>query len=288
MHFIRLLMAGVLVATASAQPAICVVPTEDFFSTVRSAHTGVITAFSISPTLYSTLLDACRGGAHDVLILDQPSYLPKVLDNNNRAIEAINNLRGNCSARPVPDGTNSHLKLVYLDRTAYLSDTNFGSHSTIFRVDDPQIRSLLAQTLQGSPSSLHFFTTVKGDALTLEEQVLGISPGPLDVATESFGPGRVFDALSRAGEGRLLVGSSEARDLMPLLARLPERVAIRADDDNIKTAVNRKGGWCYVGSANATEAVLDQVEWGYATSGAFCQQLENRFNAVWAMAQPLR
>ena len=193
-----------------------------------------------------------------------------------------------------------------VDGTAWLDDRNWasGGAERIVRDDDPGDVAAVASAVAGGPGADAHLATTKAAAQQLEADVIArAGADPLDVESESFGNGAIYNALLHRAEAhlptRLIVAGREASDAgngterahLKHLAALG--VAVRVGtagtgDLDEKLAVTAGDAW--VGSANATYARGDygaQRDWGLVTQdAAVIDGLRNAFERNWSVARP--
>jgi len=205
-----------------------------------------------------------------------------------------------------------HIKAAVVDGVAWLDDRNWaGSGSeTVVRDSDRADVAALGAALGGIPGdagSPGALSTTKAAAQGRELEVFAAAGGSaLAVESESFGNGRIYDALLARGRAgaptRLLVAGREAAEPSAagererrLLARLEGLgVDVRTGDPHgrdfaEKLALAPAGAW--IGSANATYAhgaAGEQRDWGLVTGEiAVVDRLRAAFEANWRAACPL-
>lgn len=262
-----------------------------FRDALLHARSVNVTSYILPANLRETLIQACRQGEHVTVLLAQPSYDPEVEQDNNDAVRGLRS--AGCAARTTQSPL--HMKLAYMDGSAWLSDTNFSSEGFLVRADDPQIRSVIASTLaRGEGAHSETFATRKDWALDLESATIAQLRGPICVSTESFGRGEIAgDLASYGGPIRLVIARREFQEsrseqqLVGLLRQLPGSIDIRAGDANEKIAVGTDRAW--FGSANATAGLPTQIDWGMvSTDPAIVAVMQSRCLADWKRASPLQ
>ena len=100
------------------------------------------------------------------------------------------------------------------------------------------------------------------------------------------------DALTarraRGDRVRLIVAALEERSKgsnaeRAALARLAQAgVEVRVGTSGEKIALDGENGW--LGSANATRGLADQIDWGIITQGAMTAALREKFEQNWSAA----
>ena len=284
-------------ATPAAVGAIDLRSIDDVFERMRTAHVITLSAFSLSArSLVVERLDAAAArGARVAVALDRGFgfYVPA------NAIAATV-LRAHGVRVHVVGGTHStHIKAAVLDGETFLSDRNWAAadpaESLVIRDTVAGDRILVERAMLGLTGGNDHLWTRKADALGAEARMLRAGHDRVAcVASESFGKGTpVYDALLQIAGGnarvRLLValseyrrGDSERRAVAALIAR---GVEVRLGHADEKFAVN--GSHVWIGSANATAGLPDQVDFGIvAADAAIAKTLVDRFDAQWRRAQP--
>ncbi len=196
------------------------------------------------------------------------------------------------------------------DRVAYLDDRNWSDDGpqTILVDDEPGDVAVVRDALARRASGNEHLHTVKPDSLALERRVLDdAGDAPLDVESESFGIGPIYDALearaaARRGPTRLLVCDRELGEAQRRARRIgPPPVEIRALDrlvlDGVDVRVTTAGeklalgdALAWVGSSNATRdwgSTARQLDWGMIVSDpAIAAELRARFQRTWETSLP--
>jgi hypothetical protein len=237
-----------------------------------------------------------------------PDERRALAQNNRDAVAAVRRAGGEAALLGPRDPL--HAKLAVIDDdVAFLDDRNWSDAGpqTILRDDDPADVALVRSALARRPASNARLEMVKPRSLRQECDVIAdAASDALDVETESFGIGPVYDALvARAARGaptRLLVAARElaearARADLPdarrpnelaALDRLrAEGVDVRITDASEKLAIGPHSAW--VGSSNATRdwgSTAAQIDWGMRVPADLVEPLRARFAQLWDGAQP--
>jgi phosphatidylserine/phosphatidylglycerophosphate/cardiolipin synthase-like enzyme len=192
-----------------------------------------------------------------------------------------------------------HLKAAVVDGQAFLDDRNWPSKGddTIVTTSAPRDLKRIGDALAGEPDSADAALALhKGYALQLEADTIDAAPAgsTVDCESETFGASTVARALARRalrGERvhllvtrkKLAGNPAERRTLAELRAA---GVEIRLTDADEKVALTASGGW--VGSANATSASPEMLDWGARTCDPnVLATLRGRFEVRWDPATPL-
>ncbi|HEV3157000.1 MAG TPA: hypothetical protein VGZ00_06590 [Candidatus Baltobacteraceae bacterium] len=274
-----------------------------FREALRDAHEIELSAYLLAPSMRGLLEDAAARGAHVHVRLPapaapgQPDLSGKATANNAQVVDELR--AHGIDASLVTSAGPQHAKLAILDEVLWLDDRNFpvSGPDTVLRDDKVNDVQAARAALDGRVASTPQLTFTKHDTLTQEVHALNSSEhGPIDVESETFGPGtisRVLDARALQGDPvRLLVARREHQGPLQeqrLLAKLASdgvQIRIRAQTD--KLAVSDTDGW--IGSANATAAsgwTADQFEWGLEVGPTpLLQTLRDRFMTAWKTAKP--
>lgn len=192
-----------------------------------------------------------------------------------------------------------HLKAAFVDGAAFLDERNWPATGadTIVTTRAPRDLAQIERALDGAPEAaggglaLH-----KGRALDLEARTIDAAPPGSTVACESetFGSSKVAKALERCAlrgdrvellvTKKTLAGNpTELRALSELRAAGVEIKVTAADE---KVALTVDAGW--VGSANATSASPEMLDWGGRTRDPrMLATLRRQFDARWGGATAL-
>jgi len=271
------------------------------FTTVRevtdriaSARSVTVSAYTLSPrgTMTRALLAAAQRGARVRVVLDGHAFGAAQHANLATGLELRQaHVRVDYTLEPL------HMKAAAIDDALYLSDRNWTSRSraeVVLQDAIPQDKPIVLRAVEGTPGSNGHLWTRKGDALQAEARVLQSNAShDASMETESFGSGtKVFDALTarraRGDRVRLIVAALEERSRgsnaeRAALARLAQAgVEIRVGTSGEKIALDGENGW--LGSANATRGLADQIDWGMITQGAMTATLRQKFEENWNAA----
>lgn len=193
----------------------------------------------------------------------------------------------------------THMKAVVLDGDLYLSDRNWTMSTTeeiVVHDAVPGDRTLVERAILGEASGNDHLWTRKADALAAEAAMLEKrKANVVRVSSESFGAGTsVYNELvtrTKAGDHvELLVAKSEyrrsRREGEALESLVASGVSVRTSSANEKFAIDGDAVW--IGSANATHGVPDQVDFGIIlTDTNIAHRLAEQFDREWARATPL-
>ena len=259
-------------------------------SAVASSNNATVTAYTLTPgnAMIRALGATVAHGGHASLVVDGNPYDPDgdVRAGDEAALAQAASLHINVyrSNRPI------HLKAVLVPTGSYLSDRNWSRDAVVLLDRDSTDYAAIADAAKGSPHSvLHGndggLALIKSDALSLEAQMLSRAQ-PISVESESFSANNpVYTALYDHPSGaRLIVAQTEyrkKRSEQAVIARLIARgVDVRTSTLNEK--IGLAGDGVYIGSANATSGVEDQIEWGLVTHDpALFSTLRQRFQSEW-------
>ncbi len=251
--------------------------------TSRSAAVSAIaTSSSVEASAYvltdgnpvlGALTRAASRGARVLVVLPAAPYDPSgfVTSSNARAVSALRR----SGARVVLSTRPMHLKVVLSGNVAYLDDTNFSSGPSLLVADrNADDVGAIEAALAGQPRDTRAFETTKGDALEAEASVLRAARSWAFLSSESFGyRNPVYDAAvadaERGVHVTVLVTRREAfssryerKDLERLMRA---GAAVYVGDSDEKLAIT-DGATTWVGSANATHGLPDQLDWGLVLS----------------------
>lgn len=272
---------------------------------IAHAHTVTLAAYALWPTQDVTreLVGMASHGGTVTVVLGRDAF-GAAKEANEQTIAALQsagcveydgpqtNRAGRCRYR-FSDGA-SHIKVAVIDGVPYISDTNFSEAGLAVQDAIPGDRELLERAILGDTSENDHLATRKDLALGLEADVLRVrASSDVSIATESFGPGAIADAIaSRASAHdhvRLLVArreyerSQREQALVNELERQGVEVRLTSSDEKLAT----DGPDFYLGSANATAGVPSQADWGLvARSPVLAGVLRARFDDEWSRATP--
>ncbi|TAM87655.1 hypothetical protein EPN42_11105 [bacterium] len=284
-------------APVSGAQTIAVVSPQTVAAAIEGARQVLVSAYVLEPSsvVVEALERAGDDGSRAQVLLPGDPYDPSgFVGKTNAAVTAelhrhrINVFR---SARAL------HLKAVVIAGAVYLDDTNFGDgpNQTIVADHDPADAHQVGAALTGAPTSSAHLQTTKAAALQAEAALLLQARGPVAVESESFGwRNPVYDALldrvRRGASVQLIVAQREVeasryeRKDLERLASVGVQVRISFSDE--KMAIAGRSAW--VGSANATRGVPEQLDWGLTTTDpSLSASLAARFARTWAQARPL-
>ena len=288
--------ASLAVANATdanaSDAGISLVSTDALTRAIRDARTVDLAAYTLTPGMATTraLIDAADRGAKVSVQLDGFAF--GEAERWNR--ETLPLLRSHGISAKVTQ-QELHLKAAIVDGVPYLSDRNFARGGITVRDDIPEDRPVIVGAMHGAFEENDHLWMTKASAVVHEARVLSTrSTRYVKLSSESFGCGTpVYDQLrSRAELGdqvRVLVTQREfastpaeqtcLRDLANL------GVYVRVGTSNDKLALDGDDIW--VGSANATAGVGEQIEWGLAMrSSVIAAAARQEFERQWQMASP--
>jgi len=280
---------------------------------IDRARSVCLSAYVLPPTVTARLTAAARRHARVELALarypvaETPAERHRLAGANRAAVAAVRRAGGR--AQLISPRDPLHLKAALIDdRIAYLDDRNWSDDGpqTIVADDLPGDVAIVRDALARRPAAGEHLRTVKPESLALERSVLDRAGGErLDVASESFGIGPVYDALvARAAEHRatrLLVCDRELGEAQrhaartgrePVELRALDRLArdgvdVRVTSAGEKLAVAGMRAW--VGSTNATRdwgSTAHQLDWGMTFQDpSIVGALRHRFQSIWNSAR---
>ncbi len=287
-----------------------VAPVSDgaFVKTLADAKSIALTAFTLPP---GRVLDALAGAASNGADVDVTlagdhfvnTIEPVRLNNLNAKLVLTHagatfhtNTEKNSPGHPL------HAKIALVDGVGYLDERNWPSDGKdlILRDDRPDDIAVMKKAVAGQVSTGKTLTTLKSDALALEAKTIAdANSDTIDVATESFGPGAVADALrDQAEKGtnvRLVVVANDvygadkhkqAKAEIKELMHAGVQVHVNTTFSSEKMAV-LAGDSAWVGSTNATRGRPGQIDWGMRVTGsAIVDSLRAHFERTWDESVP--
>jgi hypothetical protein len=280
-----------------------------FIHTLAAARRIALTAYTLHEgRVLDALEAAARGGADVHVRIERDPFddAAGTLHAANAAAIAALRAAGASAETTKPGEPVLHLKAAVVDGVAWLDDRNWanGGAERILRDTDADDVAAVTSAVAGGPGADQHLATTKSAAQGLEGDVIArAGETPLEVESESFGNGTIYNALLHRAEAhlptRLVVAGREVaeagnRTERAHLARLATLgVAVRVGDPrhgdlDEKLAVAGADGW--VGSANATYARGAngaQRDWGMATrEAAIVDGLHASFERNWHAAHP--
>jgi phosphatidylserine/phosphatidylglycerophosphate/cardiolipin synthase-like enzyme len=281
----------------ATSPNIDIVASKFVLDKMTSAGTITLAAYSLQATsaVVRDLEAAADRGAHVSVALSR-GFGFYVAENRATA----NDLSAHGVKVHILESTteSTHMKAVVLDGDLYLSDRNWTtSYSEEIVVHDtvPGDRTLVERAILGETSGNDHLWTRKADALAAEAALLDNRHSNLvRISSESFGSGTpVFDELmtrAKAGDQvELIVANAEYHSSRSEAAELADLAAsgvkVRTSNADEKFTVDGDAVW--IGSANATRGVPNQIDFGITiTDTNIARRLENQFDSEWARATP--
>ena len=275
--------------------------TSDVLAAMQHAHLVTFTAYVMRPgPVLSALERAASHGTRVVVRLEGQPYgdtSGDLLRGNDDAIAALRASGVDASLSDPVKEHPLHLKAAVIDeRVAFLDDRNWPDDGldTIVRDDNASdVRSAL-EAIAGKPRNDAPLATQKDPALRREARTIyhaADAHGSIDVESESFGYGRISAALIAAADQhspvRLIVAQRDlgarSRSVLQKLSGHGISIRICANDEKMAVA----GDQAWLGSANATMGVEDQLDWGLRIfDRALVSALEARFERNWEAATP--
>jgi hypothetical protein len=281
---------------------------------IDRARSVSLSAYILPVSVTERLAAAARRNARVELALarypvgDTPDERRRLAQANRDAVETVRRAGG--LATLVSPRDPLHLKAALVDdRVAYLDDRNWSDDGpqTILLDDDPGDVAIVRDALARRASGNEHLRTVKPESLALERRILDqAGDAPLDVESESFGIGPIYDALEgRAaahGATRLLVCDRELGEAQrrahragkpPVEIRALDRLVLDGVDVRVTPAAEKmalSGAGAWIGSTNATRdwgSSARQLDWGMTVSDpAIAAALRARFQATWDASLP--
>ena len=199
---------------------------------IDRARAVSLAAYILPPSVTAHLAAAARRGARVELALTRypvgatQAERWALADANRAAVEAVRRAGGHAVLASPRDPL--HLKGVLIDRrTAFLDDRNWADDGaqTIVRDDDPADVAVVRAALERRPAGNAHLQTVKPRSLALERSAIAAAGAePLEVESESFGIGPIYDELvlraAAKAPTRLLVAQRELAEARARAQRL--------------------------------------------------------------------
>ncbi|MDQ2679879.1 MAG: phospholipase D-like domain-containing protein [Candidatus Eremiobacteraeota bacterium] len=276
--------------------------THQLVAAIERSRSVTLSAYVLQPgPVLDALEAAAERGARVTVRLEGRPFADsggELLRDNQAAVNALAQFGADARLQDASDADGQaplHMKAAIVDGVAFLDDRNWPADGDDFIVRDAFATdaSAVLNALRGRKSTHNpCFWTDKADALAAEARLLYGSAHAknVDVESESFGYSRrVYGAIKFLATQhvpvRLLVN---ARDLKanPREAQALERlrqdgVEVRVCDLDEKMALSGQRAW--LGSANATFGVDDQLDWGLRTNAPdVVQTLHRRFEQNWS------
>ncbi len=282
---------------------------------IDRARSVSLSAYILPRSVTAHLVAAARRGSDVALALaeypvgDTPKERWHLAQGNRDAVAMVQRAGGRAELISPRDPL--HMKAVLVDDAiAYLDDRNWSDHGpqTILCDDEAADVAVVRDALARHPAGDARMETVKPRSLALETSVIDAAGDQvLEIESESFGIGPVYDALERrAGAGkptRLLVcdrelnearakpvkaGKAPPTEIRALDRLLTDGVDVRVTPAGEKMAVAADRAW--IGSTNATRdwgSTSRQLDWGMIVRDADkVAALHRRFTHTWNAATP--
>lgn len=284
----------VLPSVAPADPvSVSITSVPAVAEAVARAHDVILSAYVLSPygRMTRALGDAARRGARVHLVLDG-AVEGSIAASNQATARKLREegVRVDFTAWPL------HAKIAVVDGLLYLTDRNWASRGVaelVIRDDETADKPIALRAVLGTPGTNDHFSTRKHEALALEARMIRESSlSGIEVETEAFSPGTEVEAAirqsaERGGEVRFLVDEREyrqsSRERGEITRLMAAGVQVRVGRVSEKLAI--AGGQAWVGSANMTPGVPDQIDWGLRMPESLTQVIATQFDHNWREAQ---
>lgn len=280
---------------------------------IDGARAISLTAYTLDPrehgagSLIGALERAADRGAQVWVRVEGAPYDPggraELAASNAAAVDALVAHGADAALSVGAPRASLHMKAAVVDGQVFLDDRNWPQHgpNTVVSTTDVGDVAVMRGALAGERAANQHLATWKGQAIQLELDVIAAGAGDaISCETESFGSGPLASALEqRARTGthvRLLVAARDlranARESAELRRMAQAGVQVRIEsggqgDSDEKFCVASGNAW--IGSANATGAFPDTVDWGVRTKdAAIATALRARFDQAWSAALPCR
>jgi phosphatidylserine/phosphatidylglycerophosphate/cardiolipin synthase-like enzyme len=261
---------------------------------VARAHDVILSAYVLSPygRMTRALDEAGRRGARVHVVLDG-AVSGGVARSNRATAQKLREagVRVDITSWPL------HAKIAVVDGLLYLTDRNWASRGAaelVIRDDQAADKPIALRAVLGASETNDHFSTRKRDALALEARMIRqSSSSTVAVETEAFSPGtEVAAAIRRSaehgGEVRLLIDEREYRQSsreQGAIARLMA-AGIRVRVGRVSEKLDIAGGEAWVGSANMTPGVPDQIDWGLRMPASLVPVIATQFDRNWRGGRP--
>lgn len=234
---------------------------------IAQAHTVTISAYTLSSRSYilQDLDAAAARGATVDLILSSEGF--GYAESQNRDI-----LNGGHRFHVALSRGPLHLKMLVADgSTVVLTDRNF-ARDAVFLLLPARYALTVERAAMGDPHSNGALTMTKGTSLVAEAALIDGAKHTVALSTESFSDGNpVAAALVRAVRRhvRLQVTMNQAElgtggaQLLDVLQRAGATILSSTADEKL-AVIDSRTAW--TGSANSTDSLSDQIEFGYSSS----------------------
>ena len=260
---------------------------------VARAHDVILSAYVLSPygRMTRALGNAARRGARVHLVLDG-AVEGSIAASNQATARKLREegVRVDFTAWPL------HAKIAVVDGLLYLTDRNWASRGVaelVIRDDETADKPIALRAVLGTPGTNDHFSTLKREALALEARMIRESSSPgIDVETEAFSPGTEVEAAirqsaERGGAVRFLLDEREyresSREQGEVTRLMAAGVQVRVGRVSEKLAI--AGGQAWVGSANMTPGVPEQIDWGLRMPESLTPVIATQFDHNWREAQ---
>lgn len=259
---------------------------------IESSHDVILSAYVLAPNgaMARALAAAAHRGAKVHVVLDGVAFGAARRMNGEvtpRLREA--GVRVDFTRAPL------HAKAAVVDGHVYLSDRNWTRSRAELVLEDRLAADepVVLRAITGVAGMHGRLTTRKADSLAAEAAVLaGNRTHEVAVETEAFGLSTPVDValLARRSRGdrvRLIVDQREYRSA-PLereqVAELVRHgVEVRIGRSGEKLAIDGDAAW--IGSANATPGLPDQVDWGVTATPNIANAIKLQFETNWSNAE---
>jgi len=258
---------------------------------VAGAHDVILSSYLLAPTgaMTRALCAAAAHGGRVHVVLDGSAFgSAAAMNERSTALLRQAGVRVEFTRAPL------HAKAAVVDGRIYLTDRNWTRSRAELVLEDRAAADepIVLRAITGTSGANGRLTTRKTDSLVAEAAIIARGSGhDVAVETESFGLStRVDEALlarrRRGDRVRLLVdereyrGSPLERDQLAALVR--HGIEVRVGRSGEKLAVDGASAW--IGSANATPGLPDQVDWGITLPASLAGNISRQFEANWTAA----
>lgn len=267
----------------------------DILAAIANAKSVTLSAYVLPAEsgMARALAAAADRGAQVAVTLDGAPYLGSA-EGANPNLACADALRAHGVAVRLGDALRPamHLKAAIVDGRGYLDDRNWpvSGRDTAVETDEPAAVAAIAGAIAGTELPASDLALHKNACLALEAATIRDAGDRIDVATESFGASEIGAALcerARAGatvrlevNAAVLAHDASGREHRALARLAACGVDVRAVGAAEKYAVGGTRAW--LGSANATAADGEMLDWGMTTADAhIAGTLARSFEDAW-------
>jgi hypothetical protein len=284
------LAAALLALPAGADDGARLVPLSAVYGSIDQAQVVTVAAYTLNSrsAMLGHLQAAGGRGAHVALVLTGDGMGYALSANRSIAACATNSPdAGACHGSRLPFKvllTNEplHMKCAVVDgSTVYVSDENFSSRGLVLQLPG-RYGLAVERAALGDPHDDGSLTVTKGSSLAAEAALIDGAKQSVTLTTESFGANNpVYDALQRAvaRHVRVRIGVNGREAHQDAIASFPLNTVTELTTDEKLALIDNSRAW--IGSSNANQGVMGQVDFGYSTTDPqLVQQIAERIGEL--------